>query len=214
MKNSEHQVSYRTTNTYSTLNDLTPATENVWVVFHGIGYLSRYFIRYFDSLPTSANYIIAPQAPSKYYLNHDYRNVGASWLTKENTVVETRNDLAYLEAVMEQENIPGRCRLIVLGFSQGVSIAMRWLAQRKLSCHHLVLFAGGIPNELQASDFAFLMEAKGKITSVVGDSDEFFTPERRNGEMEKLQRLFHGKAKSVVFKGGHTMCKELLSTLI
>jgi predicted esterase len=196
------------------LNDLTPATENVWVVFHGIGYLSRYFIRYFDGLPEAANYIIAPQAPSKYYLDNDYKNVGASWLTKENTDVETRNDLAFLEAVMEQENIPDRCRLIVLGFSQGVSIAMRWVAQRKLPCHHLVLYAGGIPEELQASDFTFLMEAKGKITSVVGDSDAFLTPERRVGEMEKLQRLFHGKAKTVVFKGGHTMNKELLSALI
>ncbi len=214
MENSEHQVSYRTVNTYSTLNDLTPATENVWVVFHGIGYLSRYFIRYFDSLPAATNYIIAPQAPSKYYLNNDYRNVGASWLTKENTVVETKNDLAYLEAVMEQEHIPDRCRLIVLGFSQGVSIAMRWVAQRKLQCHHLVLYAGGIPKELQASDFAFLMEAKVKITSVVGDSDEFLTRERRDAEMEKLKRLFHGKAKSVVFKGGHTLNKELLSALI
>ena len=214
MNNSEHQVNYRTVNTYSTLNDLTPATENVWVVFHGIGYLSRYFIRYFDSLPEATNYIIAPQAPSKYYLNNDYRNVGASWLTKENTDVETKNDLAYLEAVMEQEHIPDSCRLIVLGFSQGVSIAMRWVAQRKLPCHHLVLYAGGIPKELQASDFAFLMEAKGKITFVVGDSDEFLTPERRDAEMEKLKRLFHGKAKSVVFKGGHTLNKELLSALI
>jgi predicted esterase len=196
------------------LNHLTTATENVWVVFHGIGYLSRYFIRYFASLPEATNYIIAPQAPSKYYLNNDYKNVGASWLTKENTVVETKNDLAYLEAVLEQEHIPDRCRLIVLGFSQGVSIAMRWVAQRKMPCHHLVLYAGGIPNELQASDFAFLMEAKGKITSVVGDSDEYLTPERRAGEMEKLQRLFLGKAQSVIFKGGHAMEKELLSALI
>lgn len=214
MKTSEHQVNYRTTNTYSTLNALTPMTEHVWVVFHGIGYLSRYFLKYFDNLPANTNYIIAPQAPSKYYLNNMYKNVGASWLTKENTVAETKNDMAYLKAIMEIEKIPDRCKLIVLGFSQGVSIAMRWVAQRKLPCHHLVLYAGGIPNELQASDFKFLLEANGKITYIFGDSDEFLTPERRDGELEKLHRLFEGNANPFIFKGGHEIKKELLPALI
>ncbi len=67
---------FQTTNPYGTLNAPNPKTKNVWVVFHGIGYLSRYFLRYFDGLPSEENYIIAPQAPSKYYLNNEYRHVG------------------------------------------------------------------------------------------------------------------------------------------
>ncbi len=86
-------VEYTSTNTYSTLNNLTSETKTVWLVCHGIGYLSRYFIRLFDSLDPQKNYIIAPQAPSKYYKDDNYRKVGASWLTKENTLIDTQNVL-------------------------------------------------------------------------------------------------------------------------
>jgi hypothetical protein len=76
-------VNYSASNTYDTLNKLTSKTERVWLVFHGIGYLSRYFVRCFNSLDPEKNYFIAPQAPSKYYKDNRYKNVGACWLTKE-----------------------------------------------------------------------------------------------------------------------------------
>ncbi|WP_228027901.1 alpha/beta hydrolase [Costertonia aggregata] len=104
------------------------------------------------------NYIIAPQAPSKYYLKNDYKHVGASWLTKENTVLETKNVVSYLDAVLRSENIPDNINLIVFGFSQGVSIAMRWVAKRQLKCSKLILYAGVIPNELSPKNFDFLSE--------------------------------------------------------
>jgi len=47
MATAEKEISYQSTNTYSTLNTLTSETKNVWIVFHGIGYLSRYFIQLF-----------------------------------------------------------------------------------------------------------------------------------------------------------------------
>ena len=93
MESIEKQVSYNSSNTYETLNSLTESTENVWIVFHGIGFLSKYFLRFFKKLDTKKNYIIAPQAPSKYYLNNEFKYVGASWLTKENTKIETGNVL-------------------------------------------------------------------------------------------------------------------------
>ena len=64
----EKEITYTTRNSYSTLNTLTEHTKTVWLVFHGMGYLSRYFLRYFKTLNTRENYIIAPQAPSKYYI--------------------------------------------------------------------------------------------------------------------------------------------------
>ena len=87
----EKRLSYTISNTYSTLNEHTENTKTVWLVFHGIGYLSRYFLKYFKHLNPEENYIIAPQAQSKYYLNGEYRHIGASWLTKENTEEEIKN---------------------------------------------------------------------------------------------------------------------------
>ena len=210
----EKQVTYQTTNSYTTSNTLTTETKNVWMVFHGIGYLSRYFITYFKDLPAEENYIIAPQAPSKYYLNNQYRRVGASWLTKENTRLETENVLAYIDQVYTQENIQDNLNFIVFGYSQGVSIAARWVAKRRIKCNHLVLYAGGLPRELVPGDFDFLVANRTKITVLVGDKDEYMNAERLKHESGKTESLFQGRAKQIIFEGGHEVKKELLNQFL
>lgn len=213
MGTTEKQSSYATTNTYSTLNTMGAKTENVWIVFHGIGYLSRYFINFFDELPTDENYFIAPQAPSKYYLNGQYKHVGASWLTKENTALEIENVLQYIDSVVLAEKLPSDLNLIVFGFSQGVSIAARWVAKRKIKCNRLVLYAGGLPNELKAKDFDFLEENRTEVKVIVGDKDEYLTPERMESENRRIDELFSGKAKRLIFEGGHEIKKEIVNRL-
>lgn len=214
MTPSENTVTYTSTNSYTTLNTWSETTENVWIVLHGLGHLSSYFIRHFDGLPADKNYIIAPQAPSKYYLNTTFTRVGASWLTKEDTQQEIENLMAYLDAVMIAEKTPENCNLIVFGFSQGVSIATRWVAKRQIKCAQLVLYAGGIPNVLCASDFDFLQKNDTKVSIIVGDQDEYVTEERRKTESEKIRKLFGGKAKEIVFEGGHEIKKDLIHNLL
>ena len=210
----EKQVTYRSTNSFATLNALTAKTKNVWIVFHGIGYLARYFLKYFNELPSEENYIIAPQAPSKYYLNNRYRHVGASWLTRENTVVETQNVLNYLDAVFTMESIPKNCNLIIFGYSQGVSIAARWVVHRKLKFHLLVLYAGRLPKELMPDDFNFMTRNATRVTALFGNRDEYLTEERLRTESQRITLLFKGKAKQVVFEGKHEVKKELINSLI
>lgn len=214
MSTTEKQVSYQNTNTYETLNQLTDATKNIWIVLHGIGYLSRYFLKYFDELDTAENYIIAPQAPSKYYLKNQYKYVGASWLTKENTLLETQNVLRYLDVVFANENLPVDKKLIVFGFSQGVSIATRWVASRKIKCDRLVLYAGGLPKELQAENFKFLANSKTKIDIIVGDQDQYLTSAVLKSQSKRIKTLFHGKAKQTIFKGGHEVKREVLKKIL
>ena len=62
MNSTEKEISYISSNSYSTLNNINENTENVWFVCHGMGYLSRYFLKYFKTLDSDKNYIIAPQA--------------------------------------------------------------------------------------------------------------------------------------------------------
>ena len=214
MGRQEKQVSYQTTNTYKTLNEFSEKTKNIWIVLHGIGYLSKYFIKYFDELSTDENYVIAPQAPSKYYLKNEYKYVGASWLTKENRVLETTNVLAYLDAVYAAEEFPSGCNLIIFGFSQGVSIATRWIASRKLRCDHIILYAGGIPKELNAVDFDFLDYTKTEVTVIVGDKDQYLTGDIMKYENGRITELFHGNAKQQIFEGGHEVKKEIINQLV
>ena len=209
----EKQIIYKSTNTYSTLNKLTSNTKNVWLVFHGMGYLSRYFLKYFKSLDPIENYIIAPQAPSKYYLGTEFKHVGSCWLTKENTVEEKKNVLSYIDAVYEAEPFNDDLNFIVLGYSQGVSIAMRWLATRKIHCSQLVLHSGGIPIELVHEDFLF-QDKNTRITYLCGDADEYISEEIRNDQFSKGKELFGDRFSTKVFKGGHIFCREILDEIL
>jgi len=212
MNTREKEISYQTTNSYSTLNDLQPQTKNVWLVFHGIGYLSKYFIRLFDHLNEDENYIIAPQAPSKYYKGDDYRRVGSSWLTKENTRTETENVLTYIDSIMEYEEIPSTVRLIVLGYSQGVSIASRWIARRKITPHAFVMISGGFPKELKKEDFNFISN-ETKITHIVGDKDPYFEIAKVDEEKIRVQKIL----PTIQFKthpGGHELDPKTLEDII
>ncbi|MBU2996094.1 serine hydrolase family protein [Cellulophaga baltica] len=214
MNSTEKTVSYTTTNTYETLNIYTPKTENVWLVFHGIGFLSRYFLKYFKDLNSEKNYIISPQAPSKYYLNNAYKHVGASWLTKENTDLETKNIYNYIDSVLANENISADSNLILFGFSQGVSIATRYLKHKQLKCDSLILYAGSIPNELTKGDFDFITENKTKVKMIVGTEDEYITKERLSNEIEKAKTLFNEKAILITFEGGHEVKKNIINALV
>lgn len=209
---SEKRVSYPAHNTYSTLNELGPATRNIWLVFHGLGHLSRYFIRNFKELNAEENYIIAPQAPSKYYQGTDFKHVGASWLTREDTVEETKNVLSYVDGVWKAEKPEALPRFIVLGYSQGVSIATRWLSSRNLLCDHLVLHSGGIPNELRPEDFNYLPNTT-KVTFLYGSEDPYITEARKTEEKIKGERLFGQRLEMTEFKGVHEVSVPYLYEL-
>jgi predicted esterase len=213
MNSTEKEISYKSTNSYSTLNNLTEATKNVWLVCHGMSYLSRYFLKYFKDLNPDKNYVIAPQAQSKYYIPPTYKHVGASWLTKENTLRETDNVMRYYDAVLETENISKDKNIIVVGYSQGVSVAMRYIANRQLHCSQLVLMSGGIPKELVADDFKFL-EEKTKITMIYGTQDEYLNDERMQSESNRVIELFGNDVTIKPFDGKHIVNVELINGLV
>lgn len=201
--NNAKVVSYQASNTYDTMNKLTEHTKNVWLVFHGIGYLSRFFIQHFKSLDATENYIIAPQAPSKFYKGSDYKSVGSSWLTKENTQIDTKSVLNYVDALMDTEKLPEHCKFIVLGYSQGVSIAARWVATRQISCDSLVFVSGGFPKELTTKHFSFLKEHT-KLTYVLGDNDPYFDPVKVAAEKIRIKEMLP-RMQFQIHDGGHEL---------
>lgn len=212
MNSQEKEITYTTSNSYSTLNKLTEKTKTVWFVCHGMGYLSRYFLRYFKPLNSEENYIIAPQAPSKYYIQPKM-HVGANWLTRDNTASGTENIINYFDAVLEAENLPDDINLVVLGYSQGVSVAMRYLAKRKLQCSQLVLHSGGIPKELTAEDFEYLSKDT-KVKLIYGTEDEYLNKERIEQESKRVDEIFGDRITIIPFKGKHEVNVELIENLI
>lgn len=210
MNSTEKEITYSISNSYSTLNKLTSSTKNVWFVCHGMGYLSRYFINYFKGLNPNENYIIAPQAQSKYYLTSKFKHVGASWLTRETTVTETENVLTYFDAIFDEENIPNSKKLIVLGYSQGVSVAMRYITKRQINCDLLVLHSGGLPKELTKDNVEFY---NGKVKLIYGTHDEYLNDNRMTLEKKKAKELFSANLEIITFDGIHEVNKELIESL-
>jgi hypothetical protein len=90
---------------------------------------------------------------------------------------------------------------------------MRWVAKSKIKCERLALYAGGIPDELSSKDFLFL-RSHTRVTFMVGDSDEFLSPERMERESGKIEALFDGQALIQVFNGGHAIQKPLINQII
>ena len=211
MNSAEKEISYTSIKPYYTLNSLTKKTKNVWFVCHGMGYLSRYFIKYFKGLNADENYIIAPQAPNTYYQGKDFKHVGASWLTRENTKTEIKNIMEYFNAILNAENIPEDVNLIVFGYSQGVSVASRFVTKKQIQCSQLVLHSGGIPKELKSDDFKFL---KAKVSLIYGDKDEYITKERLEYENTRAKELFGKDVTIINFDGVHEVNTKIINNLV
>ncbi|MBT8245888.1 MAG: esterase [Winogradskyella sp.] len=191
---------------------LNTSTKNIWLVFHGMGYLSHYFLRYFKGLNSNENYIIAPQAPSKYYIQPKM-HVGANWLTRENTEIEMQNILNYLDAVLEAEDIPNDKNLIIFGYSQGVSIASRYATKRQLQPTQLVLHSGGIPKELTPDDFNYL-NSECKVKLIYGTQDEYLDEARIEIECKRAIELFGHRLEVLPFDGKHVVNVDCINGLL
>ncbi|MDA8930769.1 alpha/beta hydrolase [Bacteroidia bacterium] len=118
-------------------------------VLHGYGQLAKFFIRKFH-LAVSLDYtIIAPEGQHYFYLNGTSGRVGASWMTKENREQDIQNYLAYLDAIhaeLQQEN--DWEEIVILGFSQGVATAFRWLAHNNIKPSTFLICSGLVPPDV------------------------------------------------------------------
>jgi predicted esterase len=188
-------VSYTHTNSYEILNAVTPSTQHIWICLHGLGYLAKYFKRYFTVLDAGKHAVIVPQAPAKYYQDTEFKHVGASWLTRVDRDQEMINIKNYLHQVLHNENIHGDPRIVLMGYSQGVSIATRFLIDYCQPIKAIILHSGSIPEELDenhASDFQNLSE---RIIHISGTRDEYVTTEIIERENKKIEMLFGTKCE-------------------
>ena len=195
---------------YCTYGTLTEKTETIVIAFHGYGQLAKYFIRKFDFLDESKYYVITPQGLSKFYLNNHTR-VGASWMTKENRLLDLKNQLHYVQTVFEAETKTinwTKVRLVVFGFSQGVATASRWLTTHKIPFDMFIAYAGQIGYELTESDFNFI-KSESKVICLLGDDDQFY-----NGEhVAKFETGFKAvfpNGKFEMFEGKHEVLRDVL----
>ena len=193
---------------YRTLNKLTKETKSVWIVFHGYGQIAEFFIKKFSGLNPSENFIIAPQGLSKFYQAGFSGRVGATWMTKEDRLVEIENQHRYLDAVLKKEICDCHAEIVLLGFSQGASTMIRYAAHVDLPIHKMIIWAGTIPPELVSEDVAHWPKFEGHF--LIGDKDEFNKNGHFNEEKSRFESLIGRPVQETVFAGKHEVIPELI----
>ncbi|MCO5247367.1 MAG: dienelactone hydrolase family protein [Chitinophagales bacterium] len=194
-----------------TLGTLCEQTENIWIVFHGYGMLARYFIKKFEDLDLKTNFIIAPEALSKFYQSGFTGRIGATWMTSEDRENEIKDYTNYIESVFQKliANQRRNKRLIAFGFSQGVSTLFRWANTSHHKIDKLAAWSGTIPQDVLDN---YQLD-NSQLYLFYGNQDPFLSEKRIQ---EYLQQL--GK-KNITFninefEGGHQIIQEKLFILL
>ncbi len=211
-----HEVVVRRRARVATLGDPQQARE-LWLVAHGHGQLVADFLPAFDGLVSDHRAVVAPEA-----LNHFYRVpeghrgsnadmlVGATWMTREHRLAEIADYIDYLDAVVREFRAPS-ARLVVLGFSQGVSTVLRWLSATDARIDRIVCWAGEVPRDVDLAATRSRWPAAG-VDLVVGRTDEFREWIAAPKQVDRFREAGI-EARVTEFEGGHRLDRATLLAL-
>ena len=211
----EKKVSFNFDARYFTAGELNASTRQVWFVLHGYGQLAQFFLRKFEPLTEKGIFIIAPEGLSRFYLSEltstgrPDNKVGATWMTRENRLMDIENYLRFLDKVYAEE-VAGHNHIpvTIFGFSQGCATASRWAIDGKANFNRLILWAGLFPPDMDFQKGHNILADKPTFM-VIGDKDQFLTEERM-AEFDGLAAKLDIKPKKIVFDGKHELNLELL----
>ncbi len=199
---------------YFTLGTPNHDVRQVWFVCHGYGQLAQEFLAHFAPLDDGRRLIVAPEGLSRYYTDHTERVVGASWMTREDRLAEISDYVTYLDGLYR--HVLGAIdrsavTVHVLGFSQGVATAVRWVTHGSVVADRLILWCGMLPPDLDLG-MAWGKLEDSRLTFVVGTRD----PQLDTGKLEELETWLLEKDipfETVQFNGGHRLDKRVLRSL-
>lgn len=209
----EHHLSVQRTARYFTLGQPTPQTNCLVIACHGYGQLAKHFIKKFDVIARPDTLVVAPEGLSRFYWGGLPGNPVASWMTKEDRLAEIADYSAYLAKLYEHftSDLPANAQIILLGFSQGCATQLRWMTREKPAFSHLVLWAGGIPEDIDYTPAGSYLQGK-PLHFVYGMEDPFMTPERL-AEQQALAAQLPMDYQVHKFEGKHTVEREALQRL-
>ena len=215
MNVTEHHLAVTRSARYYQLGELSAQTRRVWVVCHGYGQLAAYFSRHFAFLVEAdpGTVVIAPEGLSRFYLNGNGGRVGASWMTRDDRLHEIDDHIGFLDQLTDKvlAECPADIQVTVLGFSQGTATVSRWLAQARFRPAHLILWAGGFPDDLDPTTARKLLENL-PLSVVIGSDDEFISPSQIAQQQQQLQQL--GATPTLIqFIGKHELNRVVLAQL-
>lgn len=139
--------------------------------------------------------------------------VGATWMTREDRLAEIADYVGYLDTLYDEVFARvdrGAVKVLVLGFSQGVATACRWLCRGRARADTLVLWAGPLPAELDVESVEPLRHTR--VLRVFGERDEVAGAEALEIDAGRLRELGLD-VPLLKFDGGHELSPAILTSL-
>jgi predicted esterase len=218
-----HHFSTPRTARYWTLGPPPAEALGTLYALHGYGQLAPYFVRKFQPIADAGWHVVAPEGGHRFYLKGTSGRVGASWMTKEDRLSDIADYVGFLDAL--RTRIDGgqpQGRQVLLGFSQGVATALRWLAlgERPVgSWHGVVAHSGVLPPDLPKSEQAFA--SAPNLHLITGTEDPYILDVEAGFRSSMRDWLdCGGQTEKVIhhtFSGGHTVdaptVEEVLSSM-
>jgi predicted esterase len=211
----EHHISVTKTARYWTLGHKD--APEVWFVLHGYKQLARRFLRRFTPIDEPGRLIVAPEALSRFYISAEPGRhgpasvVGATWMTREDRLVEIEDYVDYLDTLADSYRADERS-VTVLGFSQGVATATRWVVHGRVRPTRLLLWGDYTPPDLALGLAGAALEGVD-VALVRGDDDPGIDETLAAQEAERLRGA--GIAyRTINYGGGHDIDAETLRSLV
>jgi predicted esterase len=203
-----HSITIKKQAHYHILKPKSSPTK-ILLVVHGYAQLAEEFITQFEPLRNKDFLVIAPEGLNLFY-NKERKPV-ANWMTSHERNDEIHDYVNYFNKLIESILFEyPELELHVLGFSQGVSTLIRWLAQTEVEIKSIHLIAGSIPPELSQNRMRLIN--KIVLNYYYGDNDRLLVKESVNEQL-KFLRLLKLDYKLFEFKGGHEVPKEFFTNL-
>ena len=187
------QISISKTGKYSQIGKSSKKINNVWIVLHGYGMLSEYFVKKFECIINETTLVIAPEATNRFYLGNNYNRVGASWMTKLDREQEIRDNILFLDKLF--------------------SIIKKEIGHDnfKLNTNSLILWGSDIPKD------SLIIEKKSRWNSmnlkiVIGKNDEYINEEKKQ-EFIGVVKSYGLKYDLIEYEGSHKIIEEELKKI-
>jgi predicted esterase len=202
-------ISTTKTARYFTLGELTANTKEIWIVLHGYAQLASDFIKPFESIASESRFIIAPEGLNKFYAKGFGGKPAATWMTSEMREEEIADYVNYLNVLCKTLEVKNHsAKFVLLGFSQGVATASRWMHQTTAPIDRFIIYSGEIALELQTPVSPALLNTP--LVYVTGTNDRLISAEKLVSVKTLMAQL---NATLIEFDGGHEIFPDVLQTL-
>ena len=174
------------------------------VGFHGYAEGAESQLERLRAIPGSDRWrLVAIQGLHRFYQRRT-NEVIASWMTRQDRELAIADNLAYVEAVLDEVS-RDRPRLVFAGFSQGVAMAFRAACATARRVDGVIAVGGDVPPEIDVASLARVH------TALVcrGARDEWYTEEKFQKDVARIQAA-GAAVHPVAFDGGHEWSAAVL----